>query len=135
VFGGLTNECQFKFINATVEQIVQGIGIGAFQGCRRGHTGTQGHITGKGRVETTQFGTTFDHLAAYTENITSPAGAGCVFFIQPKLYIILEVDGVSPDLIGTVETDFSYHTFVDGAREYKTSVVVGVFTNEVDATR
>ena len=135
VLGRLTYLSQLELVNLVVtEQIVQCVGISALQGCGRGHTCSQRNVTGKSGIETFDLNATLDHLTANTEDITCPAGAGSILFVQAKLYIVLQVDGICLYCIGTVGLDFGNHTFIYRTGEYETTVVVGVFTDEVNTS-
>ena len=134
MFGGLTDFGQFKLVDATVEHVVQGKSVSAFQCGGGGHASAQGYIACKGGVETVHDGTAFGHFTANAENVAGPAGAGSVFFVQTEFHVVFQVDGVSTDFFGAVDLDFGHHAFVDGAWEYEATIVIGVLANEIDTT-
>ena len=114
VFRSLTYFSQFEFVDFIVaEQVVQCISISTFQCSGRGHTCTQRHIACKSGIESFHFYTAFNHFAAYTENISCPAGAGSVFFVQTEFHIIFQIDGISFDCVCAIGFHFCNHTFVD----------------------
>ena len=136
MFCSLANFSQFKFIYFVfTEQFVQCESIRTFQSGRRRHTCTQRHITCESSIESLHINATFNHFTAYTENISCPAGAWSIFFIQTKFYIILQVDRVSLYFVSTVRFDFSNHPFVYRSRKNESTVVVSVFTDQVDTAR
>ena len=136
VLRGLAYLCQLELVDLVfAEQIVQCIGIRTFQCSGRRHSRTQGYVTGKSRIESLYFHTPLNHFAAYAEDVSCPACAGSIFLVQTELDVVFQVDGVSFHCVGAVGLYFCNHAFVDCSGEYKTTVVVSMFTDEVDATR
>ena len=136
VFGSLAYFCQFEFIYFIItEQFVQCESISTFQCGGWRHTGSQWHIACKSCIESFYIDTTFDHLAAYTENVSGPAGTGSVFFVQSEFCIVFQVDWVSAYFICSVRFDFCNHSFIDSPWKYESTVIVGMFADKVDAAR
>ena len=135
MLGSLSDFCQFKFIDTQIEYIVQSECKCTFQSCRRGKSGTQRHITGESSIESFYVYAAFNHFTAYTEDISCPACTGSIFFLQTEFHIIFQIDGISFHNVCTIRFNFSDHTFIDCSREYKTTVIVCMLTNEVDASR
>ena len=136
MFSSLTHFSQFELINLVfTEQFIQCKSIRTFQGSRRRHTCTQRHITGESSIESFYVYAAFNHFTAYTEDISCPACAWSVFFVQTEFYIIFQVDRISSYFISTVRFDFGNHTFVYCTRKYESAVVVSVFANQVNTSR
>ena len=58
-----------------------------------------------------------------------------ILLIETELGILIQVDGICPHLVAIVETDGGDHAFVDGTGKDKAPIVIGMFTNQVDASR
>lgn len=135
VLGALTYAGKFHLLNLVfAPKIVESERIGAFESCRRAHTSAEGYITSKSGVEAFNGYTESHHFTANTVDVACPAGLGTLLVVERELYAVLEVDGVCVNNTGAVGLDFCNHTLLDSAGEYETVIIVGVLTNEVDAT-
>ena len=85
-----------------------------------------------GRIKTADLSTTFDNLPYNTEDILSPALFGKIFFIHAKFGLFVQVESKSAYLIGSVGFDLCQHSLVYGTRQYKTSVIIGMFSNQIN---
>jgi hypothetical protein len=56
-----------------------------------------------------------------------------VFFAEAEFDIVFHVDGVGADAVGAVGANLEGDALLDGSGEDEGAVVVGVFTDEVDA--
>ena len=115
------------------EEVVECEGESAFEGSRGRHASTEGHVAGKGGVETLNVYAELHHFAANAVDEAEVGGRGAFVVVERELHVVLEVDGVGAYLAGAVGLDFSNHALLNGAGEHETAVVVGVFADEVDA--
>ena len=90
--------------------------------------------SGESDVETFDINAEFLHFLNNAVNITSPACTRTIGIINFELHTVFEVDGVSHDCICSVRTDFAYNAFIDSSRKYIASIIIGMFSNEVDTS-
>ena len=91
--------------------------------------------TCEGGVEAFYGNTKSHHLTANTEDVASPCGRGALLVVQAELCVVLEVDGVSTNVASAIGLNLSNDALLYGSGEYEAIVVVGMFTNKVDAAR
>ena len=113
VLGGLADLSQFEFVDAQRIEVVQRKGVGRLQRCRRRHAGTQGHVAREYRIETADLTAPLLNLAAYAEDIASPALGGFIGFVQPELRAFTQVERIGPHLVRAVEFDGRHDSFVN----------------------
>ena len=136
VLCSLSDLRQFELVYFVfAKQIIQCISIGALQCCRRRHACSQRNVSGESRIESFYVYTPFDHFAAYAENVPCPTGPWSIFFFQAKLNIIFQVDGISLYYICPIGFDFGNHSLVNGTGKDKATIIIRMFTDEVDSSR
>ena len=135
MLGGLADLRQFEFVDAQRIEVVQRKGIGRLQRCRRRHAGTQRHVAREYRIETADLTAPLLNLAAYAEDIASPALGGFIGFVQPELRAFTQVERIGPHLVRAVEFDGRHDSFVNRPRENEAPVVIGMFPDQVDTPR
>ena len=135
MFGSLSYFCQFKLIDTQIKYLIQGKSKRTFQRCRRRQTCPQRNISREGRIKTFDFSSTFNYFAHDTEDITSPAFFRSVFLIHTELRIFIKIDCKSPNYILPIRFYLSQHTFINSSRQNKTSVIIGMFSNQIYPTR
>ena len=129
----LTCKCELEFLNFVVaKQIVQGASKATLKGSRGGHTCAKRHITGKGGIETFYRNSEFHHLTADSENEAEMSCCWTFFIVEREFSIIFQVDRISADFACSIGFNFSNYTLFYGTGEYETTVIVGVFTNDID---
>ena len=135
VLGALADLGEFELVDGpAVEQVIDGESEGALKGGRRREACAERHVAGKNGIEAFNLAATLDGFAAHAEDVASPESFRLVRLFKSEFGIFVEVQGVSPDLIGSVRLDFSHYALVDGSREDVASVVVGVLADEVDTS-
>ena len=117
------------------EEVVECIGIATFKSCRRGHACSVRHIASEGCVESLYGYSEYHHFACHPKDVTEVAGPWSFLIVEGEFCIVFQVNGIGTDGTCSVRTDFGYHALLYCSWEDESSVVVGVFTNEVDASR
>ena len=134
MFGGLAYACQLELVYLIiVEQVVEGEGEAALEGCRRAEAGAEGNVAGKDGVEAFDTSAAFDDFAADAKDVACPLCLGGVLLGQAELGAVVHVGRVEAHAVGAVGAYVGHDDFVDGAGEDEAAVVVGVLADEVDA--
>ena len=134
VLGALADLCQLELVDFVfIEQVVEGKGKARLQRCGRRKAGAQRHIAGKYRIKALYRATALDGLAANAEDIACPLLLRCVLLVEAELTVGVHVHTENTHLVGAVDVDCSHDILIDSPREHKATVIVGVFTNQVNA--
>ena len=107
----------------------------AFQSGRRRKTCPEGYIACKCGIETFNPSSPLEGFAAYAENISRPSLPRHVLFAEAELGGFAVVKGPDPDPVRPVQSYPRGDTLVYGSRKDISSVIVGMFTYQVDASR
>ena len=135
VLGGLADLRQLELVDAAAAEVVQREGVGRFQRRRRGHARSQRHVARENRVETADRPAALADLAADAENIPRPALGRLVRLLEAELRRFAQIERIGAHTIRTVEPDGRHDALVHGSGEDETSVVVGMFADQIDTPR
>ena len=133
VLGGLADLGELELVDSVLEDIIERKGIGALQ--RRGgrKTRAEGNVTGKDGVEALYLAAALDGLAADAEDVAGPSLGRLVLFFEAEFDILVIIERIGLHLIAAVGLDGCDDALVDGAGEYVPAVVIGMFTDQIDA--
>ena len=136
MLGSLSGKHHIPLRNLVLaEDVVQTAGEAALHSGTRRHTGSQGHVAGKGNVETLDGNAKFLELLGDTIDIACPRSLGAVGVAEFEVHTVLQVDGISHNgVFSSISSHFCSDTLVDGAREDESAVVIGMLTNQVDTS-
>ena len=131
----LTDLGQLELVDPVGIELIDRERERALKGCGRRKAGAQRHIAGKDRVESGHLAAALDRLPADAEDIAGPLLRRLILFVQAELRVLIVVQREGTDLIGAVEADFRHNALVNGTRENIATVIIGMLTDQVDATR
>ena len=136
MLSSLSGKYEFPLTYLVVaKEVVETEGEATLHCCTRRHTCSKGYITGKGDVETLDIGSTLAHLERYTIDVACPRSARTVGVGELEVYTVFQVNGISHHCIfRAVGTNLGNDALVYCSREYVAPVVIGMFTDEVDAS-
>ena len=131
---GLTDACHCHAVQMAVKEVVEGEGEAAFERCRRAHAGAEGHVAPIDGVETSHLYACRLQFAHHAVEVHG-GHRTLPFSLDGEAKSQLEVGSVGVDGICAIGADDSSNALCHSAGEDESAVVVGVFADEVDATR
>ena len=134
MFCALADAGKLEFVNSVVENLVECKCECALKCSGRRHSCSERNVTGENCVESLDLSASLDGLSANSEHISCPTLNRCVLLPESEFAVLVEIKCESLHLVGAVEPDFRHNSLVNGAREHESSVVVGVFTDEIDTS-
>ncbi len=136
VLRALTDTGQLHAVELiVVEQIVERKCKAALQSSRRRQAGTQRHIAGEHGVEALHLAAALDDLAAHAEHVARPLLLGSVLLVQTEFSRRVKVDRIQLHAVCAVGAYLGHDSLVNGAREYESTVVIGVLADEIETSR
>ena len=135
MFCSLPCQCNIPFRNLVIsKQIIQSTAKTTFHSSRRAHTSTERNITSKGYIKSFYINTKCFKLLNHTIDESCPCSAWTFWIVYLKFNSVFQVYRVTHYSICSVRSYFCHDTLIYGTREYETSIIICMFTNEINTS-